>query len=134
VVQKEVALRIAARPGSRDYGYLSVLVQTHACPRIAFSIPPGAFTPPPAVFSALITFDMHDTLPAGDEYRAFLEFVKLGFAQKRKKLSNNLNSAYSGSSVRLALRALSLSENARAEELTVEELGRLFEVLRRDGR
>jgi 16S rRNA (adenine1518-N6/adenine1519-N6)-dimethyltransferase len=134
VMQREVALRIAARPGSRDYGYLSVLAQMCARPRIAFNIPPGAFTPPPAVFSALITFEMHGTQPDADERRAFLEFVKLGFAQKRKRLSNNLAANYSADSARDALRGLGLREDVRAEELTVEELGKLLEVLRRHGR
>ncbi|HXJ92795.1 MAG TPA: 16S rRNA (adenine(1518)-N(6)/adenine(1519)-N(6))-dimethyltransferase RsmA [Terriglobia bacterium] len=131
VVQREVALRIAAKPGSRDYGYLSVLVQTCTCPRVAFSIPPGAFTPPPAVFSAFVTFDMSGMLPTVGERSAFLEFVKLGFGQKRKKLSNNLSSAYGTVRVREALRGLNISENARAEQLAVIELEKLFEALKR---
>jgi 16S rRNA (adenine1518-N6/adenine1519-N6)-dimethyltransferase len=131
VVQREVALRIAAQPGSRDYGYLSVLAQTCARPRLAFSIPSGAFTPPPAVLSALITFDIPGAQPAADARRAFLEFVKLGFGQKRKKLSNNLSSAYGAARVREALRGLDLDENARAEELAVDELAKLFGALKR---
>ena len=134
VVQREVALRIAAKPGSRDYGYLSVLAQACTCPRVVFDIPPGAFTPPPAVFSALVTFEMRGMPPAADERRAFLEFVKLGFAHRRKKLSNNLAGTYSAAGVREALRGLGLGEGVRAEELTVDELGKLFEVLRRHRR
>jgi 16S rRNA (adenine1518-N6/adenine1519-N6)-dimethyltransferase len=131
VVQREVALRIAAKPGSRDYGYLSVLAQTYARPRLVFHVPPGAFTPPPAVFSALITFDMPGTLPLVNERPAFLEFVKLGFGHKRKKLSNNLNPVYAAPRVSEALRDLGLSENVRAEELAVGDLGKLFEALKR---
>ncbi len=130
VVQREVALRIAAKPGSRDYGYLSVLAQACTRPRLAFSIPPGAFSPPPAVFSALVTFDMAGALPSTDDRGEFLEFVKLGFAQKRKKLSNNLDSSYGAGKVREALRRFGLDENARAEELAVDELAKLFEVLK----
>lgn len=131
VVQREVAQRMAAKPGSRDYGYLSVLMQAYTRPRFVFNIPPGAFTPPPAVFSALITLDA-GVGPTGARHRRdFLEFVKLGFAQKRKKLSNNLNSTYAATRVREALRNLDLNENARAEELAVDELANLFEALRR---
>jgi 16S rRNA (adenine1518-N6/adenine1519-N6)-dimethyltransferase len=130
VMQRDVALRIAAEPGSRDYGYLSVLAQTYARPRLLFSIPPGAFTPPPAVFSALVTFDMGGMPLASDDRRAFLEFVKLGFRQKRKKLSNNLARYYPLDRVREALRGLGLSENLRAEELAADKLADLFEALR----
>lgn len=130
LVQREVALRIAAKPGSRDYGYLSVLMQSCTRPRLAFNVPPGAFTPPPAVFSALITFEMRGKLPAG-ERREFLEFVKLGFAQKRKKLTNNLNVAYAPAGVREALLHLGLNENARAEELAVGDFAKLFDALSR---
>ena len=129
VVQREVALRIAAKPGSRDYGYLTVLAQSLTRPRLAFNIPPSAFTPRPAVFSALITFDMGGLLRS-NESRAFLDFVKLGFAQKRKMISNSLSSAYSAARVREALRGLGLNENVRAEELPVGDLGRLFEALK----
>jgi len=131
VVQREVALRIAARPGSRDYGYLSVFAQAYTHPRVALKIPPGAFTPAPAVFSALITFERAAALVPVEGRREFLDFVKLGFTQKRKKLSNNLASTYSLANVRDALGRLGLSENARAEELAVSELVSLFEALKR---
>jgi 16S rRNA (adenine1518-N6/adenine1519-N6)-dimethyltransferase len=131
VVQREVADRIAARPATRAYGYLSVLAQSHALPRVAFAIPPGAFAPPPAVQSALVIFDLTGPLPGWDErrIRAFLEFAKLGFARKRKKLSNNLVSAYPLALVRHVLRQSGLSENVRAEQLSVEQLRQLFERL-----
>jgi 16S rRNA (adenine1518-N6/adenine1519-N6)-dimethyltransferase len=131
VVQREVAERIAAKPGSRAYGYLSVLAQSYAIPRVAFAIPLGAFAPPPAVQSALVTFEMTGPLPASDKYRncTFLEFAKLGFAQKRKKLSNNLASKYSLAPVREALRQCGFNENVRAEQLSVEQLRQLFECL-----
>jgi 16S rRNA (adenine1518-N6/adenine1519-N6)-dimethyltransferase len=138
VVQREVALRITAGPGSRAYGYLSVLAQCYSKVRIAFSIPPGAFTPPPAVHSALVIFEM----PGGpDEHsrvfaehndsrrQRFLDFVKAGFAQKRKKLANNLSAVYPADAVRDALRSLNLSDNVRAEELAVADLWRVFEAL-----
>jgi 16S rRNA (adenine1518-N6/adenine1519-N6)-dimethyltransferase len=131
VMQREVADRIAARPGSRAYGYLSVLAQTYATPRVAFSIPPGAFLPPPAVYSALVTFDLTADLTGQNEHRVreFLDFAKLGFGQKRKKLANNLASAYSLAMAREALVECGFSQNVRAEELAVADLMRLFNRL-----
>jgi len=131
VVQREVADRITARPGSRDYGYLSVTSQFHSRPRLAFTIPPGAFSPPPAVLSALVILEMTEARPGWDGTRRqqFLDFVKMAFGQKRKKLVNNLSPAYPLTQVKDTLSRLSLGENARAEELEVCDLARLFEVL-----
>ena len=132
VVQREVADRIVASPGSRDYGYLSALVQASARARIAFIIPPGAFSPAPAVQSALVTFEMGGALAESNEHRRrnFLDFVKLGFGQRRKKLANNLTPTYPITTARGALRDCGLSENARAEELGVEDFLRLFNHLK----
>src|SRR5712672_347999 len=92
VIQLEVALRLAARPGTRDYGYLSVLTQYFSKPSIALKLPPGAFRPPPEVGSALVSLKL-----PGENARlgisgeaAFMDFIKLCFAQKRKTLVNNL--------------------------------------------
>src|SRR5580704_1609679 len=95
VVQMEVAARIAARPGRREYGYLSVLVQFHARPEIRLRIPPGAFRPRPRVFSALVNMEFPgDGASLGiADTGAFFEFVKMCFAQKRKTLWNNMRGA-----------------------------------------
>ena len=144
VVQREVALRLTASPGSRAYGYLSVLAQCYSRPQITFNIPPGAFSPPPAVQSAFVTFEMIGPLAAetthGKEAKApegqadrrrrqFLNFVKLSFAQKRKKLANNLAASFPIDAVRNALHSLHLRDNLRAEELGVADLWRVFEAL-----
>src|SRR5271169_1807586 len=78
VIQFEVAVRIAARPGRRDYGYLSVASQWFGQPEIAFRIPPGAFRPRPKVASALVSFRMpgERSKHAVEDETAFLEFVK----------------------------------------------------------
>jgi len=94
VIQHEVALRLAAKPGTRDYGYLSVLTQYFSRPELVMDIPRDAFRPPPEVNSALVTLRLpgeRRKLPHVDE-TAFLEFVKLCFSQKRKTLVNNLKS------------------------------------------
>ncbi len=132
VIQLEVAARIAARPGRREYGYLSAACQFYAKPEIAMRIPPGAFRPPPRVTSALVRM----TLPgerAGlgitDEQR-FLEFVQLCFGQKRKTLRNNLRAVASDERIHEAVDAAGLRSDARAEQLTLARFAGLFERLK----
>ena len=127
VVQREVADRLIALPGSRGYGYLTVLTHLYTKPRLEFGIPPGAFSPPPKVDSALVTFQMKPEslrLPAG-ERKELLEFVKLCFAHKRKNLLNNLAPVHPRSRVETELRTLGLPPTIRAEQLPLE----LFEAL-----
>jgi 16S rRNA (adenine1518-N6/adenine1519-N6)-dimethyltransferase len=127
VVQHEVALRLAAQPGTRDYGYLSVLTQYFSRPELVLEIPRGAFRPPPEVGSALVTLRLpgeRAKLPQIDE-ASFLEFVQLCFAQKRKTLVNNLKSRVKPELVREALANLKLRVDARAEQLSVANLAAL---------
>ncbi|HUL15714.1 MAG TPA: 16S rRNA (adenine(1518)-N(6)/adenine(1519)-N(6))-dimethyltransferase RsmA [Terriglobales bacterium] len=131
VMQLEVALRLAARPGTRDYGYLSVLTQFHSKPCIALKIPPGAFRPPPKVGSALVSLVLPGEgarLAIGDEGR-FFDFVKMCFAQKRKTLLNNLRAAADPEEIKTALNTMGLKSGARAEELSIEQFARLYCVL-----
>ena len=127
VIQLEVAVRIVAPPGRRDYGYLSVASQWFGRPEIAFKIPPGAFRPPPKVASALVSFRMpgeraHHSVR--DE-AAFLEFVKECFAQKRKTLRNNLRVRL-GARAEDILREAGLAPDARAEQCTIPGFIELF--------
>lgn len=131
VTQLEVAQRIAAHPRSRDYGYLSTLCQFYARPELVFRIPPGAFQPPPKVTSALI--EMHlpgerATLGIRDEH-AFLKFLQTCFAHKRKTLRNNLRGTYAHDAVAKALVDAALTENSRAEELTLHQFAQIFTAL-----
>jgi 16S rRNA (adenine1518-N6/adenine1519-N6)-dimethyltransferase len=123
LVQREVAERITARPGSRFYGYLSVLVSLHAEPRVVLRVPPGAFSPPPKVQSVLVSFSMRRKFRewSPDQGARLLEFVKLCFGHKRKNLLNNLASTYGRDSVAEALSALGVSLTSRAEELGIEQ-------------
>jgi 16S rRNA (adenine1518-N6/adenine1519-N6)-dimethyltransferase len=132
VVQREVADRLSALPGSRHYGYLTVLTQLDTNPRIEFGIPPGAFSPPPKVDSALVTFQMKPRgiqLPP-EERKALLEFVKLCFAHKRKSLVNNLAPVYTRQRVETELAALKLPQRIRAEQLELEQFENLIGRLR----
>src|SRR5262249_34168604 len=96
VIQAEVAFRLVARPGTRDYGYLSVVTKCFSRPTIALKLPPVAFQPPPEVGSALVSMKL-----PGENARLelqdgglFLDFVKQCFAQKRKTLVNNLRGRF----------------------------------------
>ena len=135
VIQLEVALRLVARPHTRDYGYLSVLTQYYSYPTIGLELPPEAFLPPPEVSSALVSLRLpgqNDKLNLHDE-ESFLDFVKSCFAQKRKTLMNNLRGRYAASLLSGALAELGLKSSARAEELSVVELAGLFKKLVRSG-
>jgi 16S rRNA (adenine1518-N6/adenine1519-N6)-dimethyltransferase len=132
VIQREVALRLVAEPGTRDYGYLSVLTQFYSRPELVLEIPRSAFRPPPEVSSALVTLRLpgeRAKLPQLDE-ATFLEFVKLCFAQKRKTLVNNLKLRVKPESIREALVNLNLRADARAEQLSVSNFAALSEQWR----
>jgi 16S rRNA (adenine1518-N6/adenine1519-N6)-dimethyltransferase len=128
VIQLEVAERIVARPGRREYGYLSAACQFYTRPEIALRIPPGAFRPPPKVKSALLQMILPGERPAlgiADNDR-FLKFVQLCFGQKRKTLRNNLRTLVPDDGVHQLLAACNLPADARAEQLTLAQFARLF--------
>lgn len=123
LVQKEVADRLAAAPGSRDYGYLSVATQLFCTVERLFLVKPASFRPPPKVDSAVVRLTPRSTLPVEDT-KPFLRFASACFRQKRKTLRNNLSSQYP------ADRLVNLPEaGLRAEQLGLPELIRLFGVL-----
>ena len=127
VIQTEVAARLAAPPGTREYGYLSVVTQFYTRPEIVFEIPRDAFRPPPEVASALVTLRLPGErvqLSLADEPQ-FFRFVKLCFSKKRKTLVNNLRTLAKPEDVREALAAQSLRPDARAEQLSVSQLAAL---------
>jgi 16S rRNA (adenine1518-N6/adenine1519-N6)-dimethyltransferase len=137
VVQLEVAARIAARPGSRDYGYFSAFTQFYSRPEILLRIPPGAFRPPPKVSSALVALrfpgersQLGIKSGSGDEAR-FVEFLKICFAQKRKTLRNNLRSLMPQERATALLRDCGIAPSARAEQVGLAEFARMFAALER---
>ncbi len=128
VIQFEVAARLVARPGRRQYGYLSVLTQFYARPEIVFRIPPGAFHPSPKVASALVSMRLpgeRATLGIPNESN-FLQLVKTCFTQKRKTLLNNLRSMLGAKKSERILDASGLARDARAEQLTVAQFAHLY--------
>jgi 16S rRNA (adenine1518-N6/adenine1519-N6)-dimethyltransferase len=133
MVQREVADRVTASPGSRDYGLLSVTVQMYGPAQALFTLPPSAFSPPPDVHSSVFRWRFAPRFEElGVEEADFLPFVRQVFAQKRKTLSNNLRAAgYGASDIEGALNAASIAPQARAEELGIETLAALWNALKK---
>lgn len=123
LIQKEVAERIAAKPGSRDYGYLSVDTQFFAEPRLLFTVKPGAFRPPPQVDSAVVRLTPRRLIENVDPDR-FLAFVSAAFRQKRKTLRNNLSRLFAP-----ALLETMPEMNLRAEQLSLQNFAALYRHL-----
>jgi 16S rRNA (adenine1518-N6/adenine1519-N6)-dimethyltransferase len=132
MVQREVADRIAAEPGGRDYGLLSATAQLYARVEKLFTLPPGAFNPPPQVHSAVLRLTIDPQQEklgvAGD---GFVDFLRLSFGQKRKTLWNNLKEKYAGNTLKAALTEAHVKATARAETLTLEESAAVYRALRK---
>jgi 16S rRNA (adenine1518-N6/adenine1519-N6)-dimethyltransferase len=135
MVQREVADRVVAQPGSRDYGLLSVTVQMHGPAERLFTLPPSAFSPPPDVHSTVFRWRFAPRFEAlGLEEVSFLRLVRKCFAQKRKTLANNLRAAgVAPAEVAAALTLAGIAAQARGEEATVEQLAFLWKALQTRG-
>jgi 16S rRNA (adenine1518-N6/adenine1519-N6)-dimethyltransferase len=131
MVQREVADRVTASPGSRDFGLLSVLVQAHGPVELLFTLPPSAFSPPPQVHSTVFRWWFAPRFKElGVEEFGFLAFVGQAFAQKRKTLANNLRAAgFAPALAQTALARAGIDPQARTESLSIELLAALFREL-----
>ena len=130
MVQREVAERIAAEPGNRDYGLLSATVQLFARVEKLFTLPPEAFSPPPQVHSSVLRLTMAprlEELQVAEE--PFIAFLTLAFAQKRKTLLNNLRGHYEDLAIRGALNSAGPRADVRAEALSLEKMAAVFRAL-----
>lgn len=134
MVQKEVAKRMEARPGSKDYGALSVAVQYYAQPYIVANVPCNCFMPRPNVDSAVIRLTCHEKPPVDtpDEHLMF-RIVRAAFNQRRKTLVNAINNSPELSmdkvQVQEALAAMGLSATVRGEALSLDQFAKLSELL-----
>lgn len=130
-LQKEVAERVAAPPGSKRYGALSVLTQLYWEVRLAMVIPPGAFRPPPNVDSGVLHLRVRSAphVPVTDE-QGFRRLVRAAFAQRRKNLANALAGGLrcGVATARERLQAARIDPARRAETLSLSEFSRLLEV------
>ena len=123
MVQREVALRMIAQPGSKDYGALSVAVQYYTEPDIVLDVPPKAFMPAPAVTSAVIRCVLRDKPPVDviDEKR-FFRVVKAGFAQRRKTFSNTMKTTgLSKEQIEAILAKANIDGQRRGETFSLQE-------------
>lgn len=131
MVQREVADRIAAEPGGRDYGLLSATAQLYARVEKLFTLPPGAFSPPPKVHSTVLRLTVaprqQELGVAGD---GFVDFLRLSFAQKRKTLWNNLKVKFDERELKRALADARVKPTSRAETLSLEESAAVYRALR----
>ena len=135
MVQREVADRVTAVPGSRDYGLLSATVQMYGPVEALFTLPPSAFTPPPEVHSTVFRWRFAPRFAElGVEEDSFLAFLRKAFAQKRKTLANNLRAAgLAAPAAADALARAGIDAKARAEALPLERFAALWLALRADG-
>ena len=125
LMQREVAQRLSAEPGTRDYGYLTVQTALFAYARTLFGVKPGAFRPPPKVDSAVVLLEPR--APVVSDTEAFLKFASACFRQKRKTLRNNLAGVYGKEAVDALPEA-----GKRAEQLSLDELAAIFNRLKGD--
>ena len=133
MVQKEVAQRICAKPGTEAYGAFTVFCQYHAVPSILFDVPPNCFIPQPKVTSAVLhlTVRTEPVCPVKDE-KLFFRVVRGSFAQRRKTLVNGLSSAFgnlSKAQLQQAVEDCGFSPSVRGETLSIPEFARLADAI-----
>ncbi|MBR2729881.1 MAG: 16S rRNA (adenine(1518)-N(6)/adenine(1519)-N(6))-dimethyltransferase RsmA [Lachnospiraceae bacterium] len=136
MVQKEVADRICAGPGSREYGALSLAVQYYTSPEIVLKVPPSCFLPRPAVESAVLFLQAYEEPPVDAEEGFLFALVRASFNQRRKTLANGLSHGFrygdrtlTRARVEEALAAMGLPADIRGEKLSLEEFAALSRIL-----
>ena len=134
MVQKEVADRMQASPGGKDYGAISLAVQYYAQPEIIANVPPNCFMPRPAVTSSVIHLKRHKTPPVSVlDDKLMFSIIRASFNQRRKTLANGIANAsnlpFSKEQAQDAIRTLGLSVNVRGESLSLEQFAELSDSL-----
>lgn len=134
MVQKEVAQRMQAGPGTKDYGALSLAVQYYADAEIVANVPPNCFMPRPAVGSAVIRLTKHkDKLYEVKDEQKMFAIIRASFNQRRKTLVNGLNNAanlpYNKVQIEDALSEMNLPSTVRGESLTLKQFAKLSDIL-----
>lgn len=131
MVQKEVAERMVAKPGSRIYGALSVAVQYYTEPHIAYDVPPRSFIPAPEVDSVVIACKVRETpAVAVKDEKIFFRVVKAAFGQRRKTISNAMKGAgFDKEQIAAAFEKAGIDAGRRGETFSLEEFGRLADAL-----
>lgn len=133
MMQKEVAERIQAKPGSKQYGSLSIYLQTYFDAEIAFIVPKTVFMPPPDVDSAILHLVPKDTLAIQEEMiPTFEHLIKAAFATRRKTILNNLQRVYGKEDTIKYLTAVNLASNLRPEQIDIASYSALTEIIYND--
>ena len=133
MVQKEVAQRMQADPGTKDYGALSLAVQYYAEPYLAANVPPNCFLPRPKVGSAVVRLTCHDKKPVAVEDEAqMFRLIRASFNQRRKTLANGLKNAaglsFSKEQIEQTLTVCGFPASVRGEALTLADFARLSDA------
>jgi 16S rRNA (adenine1518-N6/adenine1519-N6)-dimethyltransferase len=131
MMQREVADRVIAAPGSREYGLLSATAQLYAGIERILSLPPSAFMPPPEVHSTVLRLTMHPRFAElGVNPDTFLPFLRQSFAQKRKTFGKNLRAAgFNAANIAQSLEKAAIPTTARAEEIDLARMADLWKAL-----
>ncbi len=134
MVQKEVAERMQAGPGTKNYGALSLAVQYYAEPYIVANVPPNCFIPRPSVGSAVIRLTRHEKKPVEvKDEKLMFALIRASFNQRRKTLQNSLNNSvelsFSKEKIGEAIEKMGLSPSVRGEALTLEQFAKLADAL-----
>ncbi|MCI9311566.1 MAG: 16S rRNA (adenine(1518)-N(6)/adenine(1519)-N(6))-dimethyltransferase RsmA [Lawsonibacter sp.] len=134
MIQKEVAQRICAQPGSKDYGAFSVYCQYYTAPELLFEVPPDCFIPAPKVTSAVVRMVPRPAPAEVDDPDHFFRVVKAAFALRRKTLLNslsaNLGGQYTKETLSQAIAACGLPADVRGERLSIPQFAQLSRCLR----
>ncbi|MCI9556095.1 MAG: ribosomal RNA small subunit methyltransferase A [Lawsonibacter sp.] len=134
MIQREVARRICAAPGSGDYGAFSVYCQYYTNPEILFEVEPACFLPPPKVTSAVVRLVPRPAWPEVDDPAHFFRVVRAAFAQRRKTLLNSLAASLEGAPDRTrlaqAIEGCGLPAGIRGERLSIPQFAQLSQALR----
>lgn len=131
MVQKEVADRMSAKPGSKDYGSLSVFINFYSYPEIVLKVPKTVFMPQPKIDSSVIKLSMKEDLPDVDKEQ-FFKVVKASFSKRRKIIMNCLSTygfKVDKEVIRESLEKANISPNERAENISLEEFIKLSKIL-----
>ena len=131
MVQKEVAMRMTAQPGSKDYGALSLAVQYFTAPRMVMDVPPRAFRPAPEVTSAVVACIVRESPSvAPRSEKLFFRLIRAAFGQRRKTLPNALVGAgLTKDAAQAALRAAGIAGSTRGEQLSLEDFARISDAV-----
>ncbi|MBQ8380609.1 MAG: 16S rRNA (adenine(1518)-N(6)/adenine(1519)-N(6))-dimethyltransferase RsmA [Clostridia bacterium] len=132
MVQNEVAARLAAKPGTADYGAITAVIGYYGEVRKLFKVSAGSFVPMPKVDSAVVRIDLYDEKPyVPKDEKLFRNIIKAAFEMRRKTLSNAIGAklGFSKAAVAEALRSLGLDENVRGERLSVSDFVKLSDAL-----